>query len=158
MLPYTGMIFFFFTQFSLVAQSCPTLCNLMNRSTPGLPVRHQLPESNQTHVHWVCDAIQPSHPLSSPSLLPSIFPSIRVFSNESALRIQWPKYWSFSFSISPSNEHSGLICRMDWLDLLEVQGLSRVFSKTTDQKHQFFYAQLSLESNSHIHTWPLEKP
>ena len=158
MLPYTGMIFFFFTQFSLVAQSCPTLCNLMNRSTPGLPVRHQLPESNQTHVHWVCDAIQPSHPLSSPSPLPSIFPSIRVFSNESALRIQWPKYWSFSFSISPSNEHSGLICRMDWLDLLEVQGLSRVFSKTTDQKHQFFYAQLSLESNSHIHTWPLEKP
>ena len=158
MLPCSGMIFFFFTQFSLVAQSCPTLCDLMNRSIPGLPVRHQLPESNQTHVHWVCDAIQPSHPLSSPSPLPSIFPSIRVFSNESALRIQWPKYWSFSFSISPSNEHSGLICRMDWLDLLEVQGLSRVFSKTTDQKHQFFYAQLSLESNSHIHTWPLEKP
>ena len=122
MLPCSGMIFFFFTQFSLVAQSCPTLCDLMNRSIPGLPVRHQLPESNQTHVHWVCDAIQPSHPLSSPSPLPSIFPSIRVFSNESALRIQWPKYWSFSFSISPSNEHPGLICRMDWLDLVEVQG------------------------------------
>ena len=86
-------------------------------------------------------------------LLPSIFPSIRVFSNESALRIRWPKDWSFSFSISPSNEHPGLISfRMDWLDLLAVHGLSRVFSNTTVQKHQFFSAQLSLQSNSHIHT------
>ena len=86
-------------------------------------------------------------------LPPSIFPSIRVFSNESALRIRWPKYWSFSFNISPSNKYSGLISfRMDWLDLLVVQGLSRIFSNTTVQKHQFFGAQLSLYSNSHIHT------
>ena len=92
----------------------------MNSSTPGLPVRHQLPESTQTHVHCVCDAIQPSHPLSPLLLLPPIPPSIRVFSNGSALCIRWPKYWSFS--ISPSNEHPGLISfRMDWLDLLAVQ-------------------------------------
>ena len=95
----------------------------MNCSTPGLPVHNQLPESTQTHVHWVSDAIQPSHPLSFLFLLPSIFPSIRVFSNESALHIRWPKYWSFSFNISPSNEHPGLICfRMNWLELLAVQG------------------------------------
>ena len=92
-------------------------------------------------------------------LLPSIFPSIRVFSSESVLRIRWPKYWSFSFSISPSNEYSGLFSfRMDWLDLLAVQGLSRVCSNTSVQKHQFFSTQFSLQSNSHIHTWPLEKP
>ena len=101
--------FFFRVQFSSVAQSCPTLCDPMNCSTPGLPVQHQLPESTQTHVHRVNDAIQPSHPLLSPSPLALIFPSIRVFSNESALPIRWPKYWSFSFSISPSNEHPGLI-------------------------------------------------
>ena len=82
------------------------------------PIHHQIPEFTQTHVHWVSDAIQPSHPLSSPS----VFPSIRVFSNESVLRIRWPKYWYFSFSISPSNEYSGLISfRMDWLDHLAVQ-------------------------------------
>ena len=110
-------------QFSSVTQLCLTLCNPTNRSMPGLPVHHQLLEFTQTHVHWVSDAIQPSHPLSSPSLLPSIIPSIRVFSNESALHIRWPKYWSFSFSISPFNEYSGLISfRMDWLDLLSVQG------------------------------------
>ena len=85
--------------------------------------------------------------------LPSIFPSIRVFSNESVPHIRWPKCWSFSSSISPSNEYSGLISfRMDWLDRLQSKGLSRVFSNTTDQKHQFFRAQLSLWSNSHIHT------
>ena len=95
----------------------------MNRSMPGLPVHHQLPEFTQTHVHWVSDAIQPSHPLLSRLLLPSLFPSIRVFSNESVLCIKRTKYWSFSFSISPSNEHPGLISfRMDWLDLLAVQG------------------------------------
>ena len=103
-------------QFSLVVQSCPTLCSPMDCSTPGLPVHHQLLEFTQTHVHWVHDAIQPSYPLFPLLLLPSIFPSIRVFSNESTLRMRWPKYWSFSFSISPSNEHSGLISfRMDWL-------------------------------------------
>ncbi|CAM9311588.1 unnamed protein product [Rangifer tarandus platyrhynchus] len=110
-------------QFSSVAQSCPTLCDPMNRSTPGLPVHHQLPEVTQTHVP---ELVMPSshlilcHPLLR---LPSIFPSIRVFSSESTLRMRWPKYWSFSFSISPSNEHPGLISfRMDWLDLLAVQG------------------------------------
>ena len=90
------------------------------------------------------------HPLL---LLPSVFPSIRVFSNKSVLHIRWPKYWSFSFSISPSNEYSGQISfRMDWLDLLAVQGLSRVLSNTTVQKYRFFGAQLSLQPNSHIHT------
>ena len=93
----------------------------MNHSMPGLPVHHQLPGSTQTHVHWVCDAIQSSHPLLSP-----IFPSIGVFPNESALRIRWPKYWRCSFNISPSNEHPGLISfRMDCLDLLAVQGILR---------------------------------
>ena len=94
------------------------LCDPMNHSTPGLPVHHQLLEFTQTHVHWVGDFI-----LCRPLLLPSIFPSIRVFSNESVLHIRWPKYWSFSFNTSPSNEHPGMISfRMDWLDLLRVQG------------------------------------
>ena len=91
-------------------------------------------------------------------LLPPIPPSIRVFSNESTLRRRWPKYWSFSLSIIPSKEIPGLIFRMDWLDLFAVQGLSRVFSNTTVQKLQFFGAQPSSQSNSHIHTWLLEKP
>ena len=94
----------------------------MNHSMPGLPVHHQLLEITQIHVHWVSDAIQPSHPLLSPSPAP-IPPSIRIFPNESTLCMRWPKFWSFSFSISPSNEHQGLITfRMDWLDLLAVQG------------------------------------
>ena len=110
-------------QFSSVTQSCPTLCNPMNCSTPGLPVHHQLPELTQTHVHQVGDAIQPSHPLSSPSP-PAPNPSQqRVFSSESTLRMRWPKHWSFSFSIMPSKEIPGLISfRMDWWDLLAVQG------------------------------------
>ena len=146
-------------QFSSVAQSCVTLCNPTNRSTPGLPVHHKLPEFTQTHAHRVSDAIQPSHPLSSPYPPAPIPPSIRVFSNESTLRMRWPKYWSFSFSISPSNEHPGLISfRMDWWTSLQSKGLSRVFSNTIVQKHQFFSPQLSSQSNSHIHTWPLEKP
>ena len=92
-------------------------------------------------------------------LLPPIPPSIRIFSNQSTLRKRWPKYWSFSFRISPYNEHPGLISfRMDWLDLLQAKGCSRIFSNTTVQKHQFFSAQLSSQSNSHIHTWQLEKP
>ena len=95
----------------------------MDCSTLGFPVYHQLPELTQTHVHQVSDAIQPSHPLSPLLLLPSIFPRIRVFSKESVLYIMWPKYWSFSFNISPSNEYAGLISfRIDWFDLLAVQG------------------------------------
>ena len=109
-------------KFSSVIQSCPTLCNTMNCSMPGFPVHHQLPESTQIHVHWVSDAIQPSHPLSSPS------PALNLsqhqgFSNESAHLKWWPKYWSFSFNISPFNEYSGPISfRMDWLDRLAVRG------------------------------------
>ena len=94
----------------------------MDCSTPGFPNLHHLPELTQTHVHGIGDAIQPSHPLSSLLILPSIFPSIRVFSNELALHIRWPDYWSFSFSISPSNKYSGLIpIKIDWFDLLAVQ-------------------------------------
>ena len=138
-------------QFSSVPQSCPTLCEPMNHSTPGLPVHHQLPEFTQTHR--VGDAIQPSHPLLSPST-PAPNPSHhQVFSNESTLLMRWPKYWTFSFSISPSNEHPGLISfRMDGWISLQSKGLSRVFSNTTVQKHQFFSAQPSSQSNSHIHT------
>ena len=88
-----------------VTQSCLTLCDPMDWSTPGFPVLHHLLELAQTHVHWVSDAIQPSHPLLSLLLPPSIFPSIRVFSSKSVLHIRWSKYWSFSFSISPSNEY-----------------------------------------------------
>ena len=106
-------------QFSSVAQCCPTLCDPMNHSTPGLPVHHQLLESTHTH-----ELVMPSnHLILTLLLLPSIFPSIRVFSNESSLHIRWPKYWSFTFNTSPSNEHPGLISfRMDWLDLVAVQG------------------------------------
>ena len=128
-------------QFSSVTQSCSTLFDCMNCSTPGFPVHHQLKlissESVVPSNHLIL-----YHPLLH---LPSIFPSIRGFSNESVLCIRWPKYWSFTFSISPSNEYSGLISfRMDWLDLLESKGLSSVFSNTTIQKHQFFRTQLAL--------------
>ena len=110
-------------QFSSVTQSCPTLCDPMNCSTPGRPVHHQLPEFTQTHIHWLDDAIQPSHPCRPLLVLSPIPPSIRVFSNESTLRMSWPKYWSFSFRIIPSKEIPGLISfRIDWLDLLAVQG------------------------------------
>ena len=114
---------------------------------PGLPVHHQLPESTQTHVHWAGDAIQSSHPLL---LLPSIFPSIMVFSKESALLIRWPKYWSFSFSISPSNEHPELISfKMDCLDFLTVQGTLKSLLQHHSSKASivqcsaFFTVQLS---------------
>ena len=137
-------------QFSSVAQSCPTLCDPVNYSTPGFPVHHQLPESTQTHVHRVGDAIQPSHPLLSPSP-PAPNPSQHhVFSNESTLRVRWPKDWSFSFSISPSNKHPGLISfRMDWLNLLVVQStlknlLQHHSSKDSILQHSaFFTVQLS---------------
>jgi len=146
-------------QFSPVPQLCPTLCDPMNSSMPGLPVHHQ---SRSLLKLMSIESVMPSSHLilSRPLLLlPPIPPRIRVFSNESNLCIRWPKYWSFSFSISPSKEDPGLISfRMDWLDLLAVQGLSRVFSNTTVQKHQFFGAQLSSQSSSYINTWILEKP
>ena len=122
----------------------------MNCSTPSLPVHHQLLEFTQTHVHRISDAIQPSHPLLSPLLLPPIPPSIRVFSNESTRLMRWPKYWSFSFSIIPSKKIPGLISfRMDWLDLLAVQGtikclLQHYSSKASIlQGSAFFTVQLS---------------
>ena len=127
-------------QFSL--SSCLTLWTTMDGNTPGFPVLHHLPELAQTHAYWVHDAIQLSHPIL---LLHSIFPRIRVFSIESVLCIRWPNYWSFSFSISPSNEYSELISfRMDWFGLLPVQGPLKNLSNTTVQKHQFFSTQLSL--------------
>ena len=235
-----------------VSQSCLTLCNPMNRSTPGLPVHHQLQEFTETHVHcgesngtplqysclenpmdggawwaavhgvakswtqlsdctftfslswrkwqptqcsclenprdggvwwaaiygvaqsrirlkWLSSSssmsivsVMPSkhlilcHPLL---LLHSIFPSIRVFSNESALHMRWPEIWSFSFNISPSNEYPGLISfRMDSLDLLVVQGTLKSLLQHHSSKASILSAQFSLQSNSHIHTWPLEKP
>ena len=144
---------------SSVAQFCLTLCNPMNRSTPGLPVHHQLPEFTQL---MSIDLVMPSNHLilcRPLLLLPSIFPSIWAFSNESALRIRWPKYWSFSFNISPSNEHPGLIyLRMDWLNLLAVQGTLKSLLQYHSSKASIFCAQLSSQSNSHIHTWLLEKP
>ena len=131
-------------QFSSVAQSCPTLCNPMNCSTPGLPVHHQLQSSLKL---MSIESVMPSSHLNLCCpflLLPPIPPNIRVFSNESTLCMRWPKYWSFSFSISPSKEHPGLISfRKDWLISLQSKGLSRVFSNTTVQKYQFFGAQLS---------------
>ena len=126
-------------QFSSVIQSCPTLCDPMNLSMPGLPVHHQLPEFTQTHVY---PAISSCHPLL---LLPPIPPSIRVFSNESTLHMRWPKYWTFSFSIIPSKNTQDLPT-LGWTGWISLQskGLSRVFSNPTLQKHQFFGAQLSL--------------
>ena len=112
-------------QFSSVQLlSCVQLCDPVDCSTSGFPVLHHLPELAQIHVHWVGDAVQPSHPLSSrPFLLLQCFPASRVFSNESVLWVRWPKHWSFNFSIRPFNEYSGLISfRIDWFDLLAVQG------------------------------------
>ena len=138
-------------QFSSAAQSSLTLCDPMNRSTPGLLVHHQLPELLRLISS---ESVMPSshlilcHPLL---LLPPIPSSNRVFSNESTLRMRWPKYWSFSFSIIPSKEHPGLISfRMDWLDLLAVQGTLRVFSNTMF-KNINSLALSFLQSNSHFH-------
>ena len=147
-------------QFSSVAQLCPTLCDPMNHSTPGLPVHHKLPEFTQTHVHWVSDVVQPSHPLSSPSpSAPNPSQHQGLFQWVSSLH-QVAKVLEFQLQhqILPVNTQ-------DWSPLgwtgwisLQSKGLSRVFSNTTVQKHQFFGAQLSSQSNSHIHTWRLEKP
>ena len=145
-------------QFSSVTQLCLTLSDPMDCSTLGFPITN----SQSLLKLMSIESVLPSnhlilcHPLL---LLPLIFPSIRVFSSESVLGIMWPKYWSFNFSISPSNEYSELISfRIDCFDLLQSKGLSRIFFNTTVQKHQFFGALLSLLSNSHIHTWLLEKP
>ena len=145
-------LFIFFIssfKFSSVTQSCLTLCYPVNHSTSGLPVHHQLWEFVQTHVHQVRDIIHPSHPLTSPSP-PAPNPSQHQgLSNESALRMKWPKYWSFSFSISPSNEHPGLIFRMDGLDLLAIQGTLKSLLQHHSSKASilwcsaFFIVQLS---------------
>ena len=131
----------------------PTRCDPMNHSTPGLPVYHELWSLTQL---MSTESVMPSnhlilcHPLL---LLPLIFPSIRVFFNESVLRIRWPTYWNFSFSISLSNEYSGLISfRMDWLDLLPVEGTLKSLLRHHSSKASIFCTQLSLWSNSHIHT------
>ena len=136
-------------QFGSVAQLCPTLCDPTDCSMPGLPVHHQLLELAQTHVHQVGNAIQPSHPLSSPSLPTFNLSQHQVFSNESVPCIRWPKYWNFSFNISSSNECSALISfRMGWLDILAVQGtlkslLQHQSSKASVLQHSaFFIVQL----------------
>ena len=136
--------------------SVQSLSRVRLSSTPWIAA-HQVSLSITNSRSWWC------HPAISSSVVPfSSCPSphiIRVFSNESNLRIRWPKYWSFSFSINPSSEHPGLISfRMNWLDLLAVQGTLKSFLQHHSFKHQFFGAQLSSQSNSHIHTWPLEKP
>ena len=145
-------------QFSSVTQSCPTLCDPWiaahqaslsinnSRSSPKLmSIKSVMPSSHLI----LCRLLL---------LLPPIPPSIRVFSNESTLRMRWPKYWSFSFSISPSKEHPGPSFRMDWLDLLAVQGTLKSLLQHHSSKASILQCQLSSQSNSHIHTWPLEKP
>ena len=150
--PFDTSIFFTLpiipsVQFTSVAQLCPTLWDTTDCSMPGFPVHHQLPNLAQTHFHWVGDAIQPSHTLSSPS---PVLSNIKVFSNKSVLCISWPKYYSFSFSISPSNEYSGLISFwIDWFDLLVVQGTLRSLLQHHSSKASFlqcstfFIVQLS---------------
>ena len=128
---------FSLVQFSSVTQSCPTLCDPMYHSMPGLPVHHQHPEFTQTHIHRVRDAIQPSHPL----------------------HMRQQKYWSFSFSIIPSKEIPRMISfRMDWLDLLAVQGALKRLLQHHSSKASILRSSAFFTANSHIHTWPLEKP
>ena len=145
-------------QFSSVTQSCATLCDPMDWSMPGLPVHHQPPELTQTHVHWVGDAIQPSHPLSSPLLPPSIFPSGSFPTSQFFASGGQSIGVSALASFLPKNTQEwsslGWTC---WISL-QSKGLSRIFSNTTVQKHQFFSTQLSSQSNFHIHMWPLGKP
>ena len=145
---------------SVQSLSCMPLCKPMDCSRPG-QASLSITNSRSLLKLISIESVMPSSNLifCHPFLfLPSIFPIIRVFSNESVLRIRWPKFWSFSFSISSSNEYSGLISfRIDWFDFFEVQGLSRVFNNTV-QDHQFFCTQVSLWTNFHIHTWLLEKP
>ena len=147
-------------QFSSVQSlSRAWLCDPVNRSTPGLPDHHQLPEFTQTHVHRIGDAIQPSHPWLSPSPPAQIPPSIRIFSNESTLHMRWPKYWASASASVPPKKSQGW-SPSEWTGWISLQskGPSRAFSNTTLQTHQFFCTQPSSQSNSHIHTWPQEKP
>ena len=136
---------------SSVTQSCSTLCDPMDCSTPGFPVDYQLLKFTQTYVHWVGDAIQPFHPLSSPSPPAFNLSSTRVFSKESVLHIRWPKDWSFSFNICPSNEYSGLISfGMDWLDLLAVQGtLKSVLQHHSSKASILWYSAFFIVQLSH---------
>ena len=138
-------------QFSSVTQSCPTLCDPMDCSTLGFPVHNQLPELAQTHVHQVSDAIQPSHPLSTPSPPAFNLSQHQGLFQKSVLRIRWPKYWSFSLGISCSNEYSGLVSfRMDGLDLLAVQGTLRSLLQHHGAKASIL-RRSALWSNFHIH-------
>ena len=146
-------------QFSSVAQSCPTLCNPMDCSMPGLPVHHQLLEFTQIHLHWVSDAIQPSHPLSSPSSALNLSQHQGFFQWISSFTSGGQSIGvSASTSVLSTNIQGWFPGGLTGLISLLFNRLSRVFSNTTVQKHQFFSAQLSLWSNSHIHTLPLEKP
>ena len=147
-----------YTLISSVTQSCPTLCNPMNRSMPDLPVHHQLPEFTQTHVHWVSDAIQPSRPLSSPSP-PAPIPSQHQSFSMSQLFSWGGQSTGISALASFLPKNTQGWSPSEWTAWISLQskGLSRVFSNTTVQKHQFFSAQPSSQSNSHIHTWPPEK-
>ena len=144
-------------QFSSVAQSCPSLCSSMDSSTSGLSVHHQPPKFTQTHVHWVGDAIQPSHPLSSPS------PTFNLSQHQGLFK--WVSYFCQVAKVLEFQHQSLPMNIEDWSPLgwtdwttLQFKGLWRVFSNTTVQKHQFFGAKPSSQSNSHIHTWPQEKP
>ena len=157
-------IYYFFV-WCLLFHSFQSLSRIQLFVTPWTTARQaslSITNSQSLPKPMSIESVMPSchlilcHPLL---FLPSIFPSIRVFSSESGLRLRWPKYWSFSFNISPSNEHPGLISfRMDWLDLLAVQGILKSLLQHHSSKTSFFGIQLSLQSNSHIHTWLLEKP
>ena len=152
--------YIYISQFSSVTQSCPTLCDPMNHSMPGPPVHHQLPEFTQTHAHQVGDAIQPSHPLSSPSPPapnPSQHQDLFQWVNSSH-EVAGVSASASVLPVLPINTQN--LSPLGWTGWISLQskGLSRVSSNTTVQKHQFFGAQLSSQSNSHIHTWPLKKP
>ena len=145
---------------SSVTQSCPTLCDPMNRSMPGIPVHHQLPEFTQTHIHWVGDIIQPSHPLIVPfSSCPQSFPASGSFPMSELFASGGQSTGVLASTSVPlmNTQNWSPLGWTGWISL-QFKGLSRVFSNTTVQKHEFFSAQFSSQSNSHIHTWPLEKP
>ena len=139
-----------------VARSCLTLCDSTDYNTPDFPVCNHVLEFAQVHAHWIADAIQPSHPLSPSFSSASIYPSIRVFYNQTAIHIRWPKYWRFSFSISPSEEYMGLISfNVDWIDLLGAQGLSRApeFKNISSSALCLLYCL----SSFYMRTWLLER-